>query len=86
MEETTKPGYKTTEFWLSLIGALTGIAVLLGFVTPEESTQLNTTITAAVGGVMSVISIVGYAITRAKTKTEGTDLQAILDALAQLGK
>ena len=82
----TKPGYKTTEFWLSLVGALTGIAVLLGYLTPEESDTLNSNITSVIGGVLTVISTVGYALARAKTKTGSIDIQALIDALANLGK
>ena len=64
-----KPGWKTTEFWLSIVTAVLGIVVMLGYITPEQSTTLGTAISSIVGGVMTVISTIGYALSRAKTKS-----------------
>jgi hypothetical protein len=57
VETGDKPGYKTTEFWLTLVVALAGIAMNL---LPETSPASH-----YVGGVMTVLSAFGY--THART-------------------
>jgi uncharacterized protein (DUF697 family) len=79
-----KPGKKSTEFGMSIAGAILGIAVLLGFISPDESLALNGNIQTIVGGAISAVSVVGYAISRARTKGSATDSQTILNAIASL--
>lgn len=35
-----KPGWKTTEFWITLVSGLAGIARLLGLIGPEDEREL----------------------------------------------
>ncbi len=81
-----KPGQKTTEFWVSIGGAVLGIAVLLGFLSPDESQALSGNIQTLVGGGVSAISVVGYAFSRAKAKGSSTDVTTILNTISALSK
>ena len=70
-----KPGWKTTEFWVSVGSALVGLGISLGLITPEQGTTVNQGIaqTAAgvaqvIGGIMVVASGIGYAISRGLAK------------------
>ena len=63
----TKPGYKTTEFWLSLLATLLGFLLASGVMdaVPEESW-----IAKLIGGVVAVLATLGYSASRAKVKSE----------------
>ena len=58
----SKPGWKTTEFWLSLISVICG-ALVAGDVGSESST-----IGKAVGAVISVLGALGYTASRTAVK------------------
>ena len=62
---TPKPGYKTTEFWLSLVATLMGILLASGAMdtVPEDSW-----IARIVGGVVALLASLGYSASRAKVK------------------
>ena len=64
----TKPGYKTTEFWLSLLATLLGFLLASGVmdVVPAESW-----IAKLVGGAVAVLATLGYSASRAKVKSGG---------------
>jgi hypothetical protein len=64
-----KPGTKTTEFWLTIIAQLIGIAALFGWFTPEQAAGLREHIPAIAGGVIQVFSIFGYSISRGIAKS-----------------
>ena len=66
----TKPGYKTTEFWLSLLATLLGFLLASGVMdaVPEESW-----IAKLIGGVVAVLATLGYSASRAKVKSEATN-------------
>lgn len=59
-----KPGYKTTEFWLSLLALILGAVGAAGIL-PEGGIA-----TQIIGGVLAILSQLGYTAARAKTKTE----------------
>jgi len=54
-----KPGYKTTEFWL------TAVAVVAGLV---ASAGIDGVVAKAAGLVVSALASMGYSASRAKTK------------------
>lgn len=66
-----KPGYLTTEFWLSMVSALIvpifGIVVLRGYLPEEEANLWQAVILAFVPLAMALISI-GYSLSRGKVK------------------
>ena len=62
-KESVKPGYKTTEFWMTVIADALGLVVLSGAVV--EGTIAST----IVGGAMIVLSTLGYDSARSKAKS-----------------
>lgn len=58
-----KPGWQTTEFWLTLVATFCSIVMASGFVGPES---LAGTI---VGGILAVLSVLGYSVSRALAKS-----------------
>lgn len=74
----TKQGYKTTEFWLTLVATLVGAAVASGAI-PETSPWAQ-----ALGLVSSLLAAAGYTAARSFVKSTevkaGTAKEAITDA------
>jgi len=62
----TRPGYKTTEFWLSLLATLIGLLMASGALDqlPEDSW-----IAKLIGGAVAVLAALGYTAGRAKVKS-----------------
>ena len=59
-----KPGYKTTEFWLSTVATLAGIVLASGAVADgSQAAQI-------VGGIVAVLATLGYTGARAKAKQQ----------------
>lgn len=58
----TKPGYKTTEFWLSLAATLIGLVAASGII-PETGPW-----TQIIGLITSTLGALGYTAARASTK------------------
>lgn len=67
MEEQVKPGWKTTEFWVSITAAA-GILVLLGYITPEKSSALTEASSQIIGSIMTAVPVTGYALSRGRVK------------------
>ncbi len=61
MSEGTKPGYKTSEFWLSLAAVV--VASLL------SSGVENPAVLKVAGVIGTILTAMGYTYARAKTKT-----------------
>ena len=68
--DSTKPGYKTTEFWLSLLATLLGFLLASGVMdtVPEQSW-----IARLVGGAVAALASLGYSASRAKVKAGASD-------------
>ena len=64
-----KPGYKTTEFWLTLLAQIIGLLTMTGVIKPEEATPYLQGGGQLVGGLMTVIPQIAYAFSRGKAKT-----------------
>ena len=62
MSKPSKPGWKTTEFWMSLAAVICG-ALVAGDVVSESST-----VGKAVGAVISVLGALGYTASRTAVK------------------
>lgn len=60
--ETVKPGYKTTEFWLSAVAAIVGILLTSGVLVEGNS------ITQVVGIIATALSAMGYSVSRGNAK------------------
>lgn len=60
-----KSGYRTTEFWLS------AVATLLGVILASGAVLEGGVVAQIVGGLLSVLSSLGYTAARAKVKAGG---------------
>ena len=60
-----KPGWKTTEFMISSVVALMGLAIAGGFVDPDSGTGTADKIAGAVCGVLAAL---GYTVSRTVVK------------------
>jgi hypothetical protein len=60
--EPVKPGYRTTEFWLSAVAVLLGLAVASGIIPAGSSWD------QAVGLVVAALAAMGYTGARAGIK------------------
>ena len=68
-----KSGWKTTEFWVSIATSLAGILTMFGIFTPEKAAALPVAIEQIVGGVVAIVPIVGYVLSRGKAKAGAVD-------------
>jgi hypothetical protein len=62
----TKPGYKSTEFWITLCVTLASLAWGAGFVDPEGVSNAD----KVFGFVCSAAAALGYTISRGLAKTK----------------
>lgn len=69
MALTPTPGYKTSEFWSLLLTSIVNLSAMLGVFTPDEADGLVKIVPIVSGGLGQAIIIVGYAMSRAKTKS-----------------
>lgn len=74
MDPTTKPGYKTTEFWLSLVAFLISAAVASGIVPQAGPVAQVVALTTA------LLSAAGYTVVRGFTKSAAIKSDAIVAA------
>ena len=65
-KNTTKPGWKTTEFWLTALCTLCGLLYASGVVSVEGSDATS----KAVALIASVLAAMGYSVSRAKVKAD----------------
>ena len=65
------PGYKTTEFWLSFVAMLLGVLMTSGAVAQGSMAA------QIVGGVLSVLSVLGYTKSRADVKVADIEAPAL---------
>lgn len=70
-----KPGWKTTEFWQTLILQGISLAVVLKFISPADSAGLGSALTHAVESIVALIvaggTVVNYVTGRNKLKGGG---------------
>tara|TARA_R100000655_G_scaffold25004_1_gene50804 strand:+ start:1239 stop:1493 length:255 start_codon:yes stop_codon:yes gene_type:complete len=69
-----KPGYKTTEFWITIIGVISG---LIMSALPESQT------TSIVGSVLAAICGGAYSMGRSLIKSKGETGRAMAGALLE---
>jgi F0F1-type ATP synthase assembly protein I len=74
MDPATKPGYATTEFWLTLAAVLVG-AVLASGIIPASGPWGQ-----IVGLIASLLSALGYQVTRSYVKSTQLKTNAIVEA------
>lgn len=74
--DAMKAGVTTTEFWVTILGNVAGILVATGVLQPQEGTEITKSVSAIVGGVISLITILKYISTRTDLKAQAMDNQA----------
>lgn len=81
-------GFKSSEFYLSSIGTLVGIAVMLGYVPADQATHLEEqmrvfieALQVAFGALITLVSTIAYIYSRLKIKQKamesGTDTEQV---------
>jgi hypothetical protein len=73
-----KSGWQTSEFWLVLVTAVLSVVVAAGFLTPEQSVQINDSLAQIIKAVADLVTVLGpivgtvaYVWSRTKVKTNG---------------
>ena len=61
-----KPGYKTTEFWLSTLATIVGLVMASGVLEGQAEGSWPVKL---IGGVVSLLAVLGYTASRAKVKS-----------------
>lgn len=69
-----KPGYKTTEFWLTIVAMLVGVLLSAG-VFADDSPVLK-----GLGVAASVLGLLGYQVQRGMLKASGNKAAAFVEA------
>lgn len=64
MQPIIKPGYKTSEFYLSLTTSIVGLFITLGYLTPQQGDDLVKGITTITGGIAMIVPVIFYIYTR----------------------
>ncbi len=64
----SKPGYMTTEFWMSVIASLLGVLGALGVFTPDQVSSVNKGLIELAGALTPVAAAFGYSISRGNAK------------------
>jgi hypothetical protein len=72
MADEVKPGYRTTEFWVTLIGQAVALGVVFGIVQPQDQGTIADAASKAVQGVFALIvsgaTILSYISARVRLK------------------
>lgn len=63
-----KPGYKTTEFWVTVTAKAIALLAALGVFTPEQASAVTQAITQLAGVVGVVAAAFGYSLARGSAK------------------
>lgn len=66
MSDSSKSGWKTTEFWVSLVSMGAGLAAMLGL--QIDSDGLTGAVEQVVGGIIAGASALGYSLSRGLAK------------------
>jgi hypothetical protein len=51
---------KTPEFWATIIGNIIGIIIMIGGLTAEQGATLNSALKAISGGVLAILTLLGF--------------------------
>ncbi len=75
MAGKVKSGWKTTEFWVSIVSQITTVLVLVGVLNQGDSTTLNASITESIEAVgiviVNALVVLGYIKSRTEVKKNG---------------
>ena len=63
-----KPGYKSSELYITLVTQLVGLGVMLGYVPADQADTFINAIISVIGGLMVIIPTVVYIASRIRLK------------------
>jgi hypothetical protein len=69
-----KVTWKTPEFWAALVGQVVSMVVLFGGLTAEQGAGMEDALKAISGGVLSILTILGYLGAQMKRKALAVEL------------
>lgn len=78
----TKPGYKSTEFWLSLAATLIGFVLASGVLNPADPQEAR--VLQALGFAAAILAQLGYTAARAYVKGGEVKALALVEASKRL--
>lgn len=67
-QQNLKPGYKTSEFWITLLTTVAGILVATGHLTPIQADEFVQAVISVVGGATTIAATVAYLYGRMELK------------------
>jgi hypothetical protein len=67
-----KPGFLTSEFWMTLIVQVVGVAAAMGYLNPDEAAAWQNLAVQLGGLVAQVVSMVFYSISRKNVKVQAS--------------
>lgn len=70
---TIKPGLLTTELWVSIAVAVTGIFLAIGKITPEQQAEWVRIAEVVAGAAIAILAALGYTRSRTQVKTGGSE-------------
>ncbi len=62
------PGYKTTEFWLTLLTNIGGLLVMTHVISVDASNQLSQTVQAVAAAIVNIMTLISYFKARTEVK------------------
>ena len=68
MTNQLKAGIKTSEFWLTVVTSILSILVMAGVIGPEDSNRVGSIAKDTFSGIVAIVSIVSYVVSRLKLK------------------
>jgi len=71
-----KPGYQTTEFYITLATLLTQVLVIAGIIGPQEATDTEAALKTGISGLVILITTVAYIIGRVQVKAAAAEAVA----------
>lgn len=77
-----KKSWKTPEFWAALIGQGVALAVLVGGLTEAQGAEMEAALKSISGGVLSILTILGYIKAQSNRRLAAVRLMACRVALA----
>ena len=67
---TPKTGFLSSEFYLTLAQSITGIFVVLGYLTPQQADDFIKAVVSVIGGLMIIVPTIVYLVGRIALKKD----------------
>lgn len=73
-QTSIKSGFLTSEFFATAASGITGVLIMLGYLTPQQADEFTTAVVAVIGGLTTIVATVVYIVGRVQLKQ--TQLQS----------